>query len=40
MLEKSVSVKPNADTLNETTIYVNKNNPSLDLMTRMENLYK
>lgn len=26
--------------LNETTIYQNTNNPSLDLMTRMDNLYK
>ena len=42
VLEKQISLK-SSDTLNETTIYQNKNivnNPALDLMQRMDNLFK
>ena len=40
VLEKQISAK-SSDTLNETTIYQNKTkNPSLDLMERMDNLFK
>lgn len=40
VLEKQISAK-SSNTLNETTIYQNKaKNPSLDLMERMDNLFK
>lgn len=39
LLERTLSAAP-SKTLNETTIYDKKNNPSLDLMTRMDNLWK
>lgn len=39
LFERTFSAAP-SKTLNETTIYDKKNNPSLDLMTRMDNLWK
>ena len=40
VLEKQISAK-SSNTLNETTIYQNNTkNPSLDLMERMDNLFK
>ena len=40
VLEKQISAK-SSDMLNETTIYQNrKSNPALDLMDRMDNLFK
>ncbi|MBP5724620.1 MAG: hypothetical protein J6X18_13740 [Bacteroidales bacterium] len=38
LMEKQFAA--NSTSLNETTIYTNSNNPSLDLMNRMDDLYK
>lgn len=42
VLESTISATPNKTQINETTIYTasNQSNPALDLMNRMDNLYK